>query len=94
MVFEKVRSTVSTNSTNFLRWYSELHSLEKKLFILITSYITVSILLNVGLLVLQINSVMSISWLFYLFVLILVAGICITVSKIFIFIQDSKYFFY
>src|SRR4051812_32446090 len=82
--------------TNLKKWYSQLHSLEKNLFVLITLYVTISILSSVGLLLLQFNSVMSISWLFYLFVLALITGSIISVSDILFFffsLVDSKHSF-
>jgi hypothetical protein len=71
--------------TKIKKWYSQLHSLEKNLFLLIAFYAIVSILSSVGLLLLQFNSVMNISWIFYLFILSLVIGSLISVSDFFFF---------
>ncbi|GES80974.1 hypothetical protein GLOIN_2v1511629 [Rhizophagus clarus] len=63
-----------TEFTNIKKWYSQLHSLEKNLFFLITSYAIIIISSSIGLIFLQFNSIMNISWLFYLYVLTLLTG--------------------
>lgn len=83
------------DSTSIKIWYSQLHSLEKNLFFIIMCYAIISISSSVGLLLLQFNSIMNISWLFYLFVLGLVTASFITVSGFFYFffsLVDSKHF--
>ena len=78
-----MESKQSIDFTIIQKWYLQLHSLERKILFLIALYIITSISLSVGLLVLQINSVMSISWIFYVFVLTFASGSLIIVSKIF-----------
>ncbi|CAB4393442.1 uncharacterized protein OCT59_004902 [Rhizophagus irregularis] len=69
------------DSTSIKIWYSQLHSLEKNLFFIIMCYAIISISSSVGLLLLQFNSIMNISWLFYLFVLGLVTASFITFTS-------------